>query len=269
MAQQMCTAVGRLDSCPAKSPVHDPGHGEPSHRAARRQSRDEHLWHRQRRSSAAQIGDDGVADLLRQRQPVLAPTLAAHGDTAVLPVDGIEGQLGDLAGAQPQPGEQEEYCPVPGPNCILIFARVDYLLHIFRLKEPRRGGELVGREAGHRVPQAVAALPGGGEEPQERAHRRSDQLRCCHLVAVGPRYHKAANSSGAVVRRDSSQSLDEIGCVALVAFHRAALHSLVLQHPVPKLLQQWPALARRQWLLPNRHDASLPEEPDKHSGSAQ
>ena len=181
MAQQMRAVVGRLDPCTAKSAGHDTGHGASS----RCQSRDKDLW-RQRRAPAAQIGDDAVADLPAAsvgadpcRRPRCARSASRwHRRSARRP----------RSRAGPG-GRAEDYRPVSGPNCILIAAHADRL----RLKELRCGGELVARETRHRVDQALRALPGGGEEPQESACCRSDQLRRGHLVAGRPRYHEAAH----------------------------------------------------------------------------
>ena len=56
----------------------------------------------------AKIGHDRLADIDRQRQLVIAAALAAHEQQPAAPVDVIEPDRGDLAGAQPQPRQQQQ-----------------------------------------------------------------------------------------------------------------------------------------------------------------
>jgi len=71
-------------------------------------SSQEHLpMHGDLRAAPPQIRDDRLADVARQREAVLVTSLAVHHDLAGPPVDVIEAEAGDLAGAQPEAKQDE------------------------------------------------------------------------------------------------------------------------------------------------------------------
>jgi hypothetical protein len=62
-------------------------------------------------------------------------SLAADGDVPVTPVDVGEFELSDLAGAQPEPGQKQEYCPIPQAIGV-VRTGADYALDIRRHEKP-------------------------------------------------------------------------------------------------------------------------------------
>ena len=63
-----------------------------------------------------QIGDDGRADVWRERHPRSLPALGADEHLAGSPVDIIQGEGGDLVGPQAEPGEQHQNGIVAPPH---------------------------------------------------------------------------------------------------------------------------------------------------------
>ena len=151
MAQQMRAVVGRLDSARRRALPTTPD-TECRVIGRRGASRDEHLWHRQRRASAVQIGDDGVADLLRKRQPVRRPC-GRCGRSA----NGM-GQLGDRAKPNRASG-----LPVPAG----------------RIGSSRNRGVAASCAVTRQVPPGTVQCA--------RNEVAGDQLRRGHLVAGRPR----------------------------------------------------------------------------------
>jgi hypothetical protein len=82
------------------------------------------------RPAVAQPRDDRLADVDRERQPLLAAALAADHEFARAPVDVLQSQRGDLADAQPQPREQHQDREV---------AAADRRLAVAAVEQPRGG----------------------------------------------------------------------------------------------------------------------------------
>ena len=70
----------------------------------------------------AQIRDERVADVNRQRHPVLPVTFAVYQQLARPPIDVVELDRGDLPGAQPQPPEQQQDHQIPASDRALGIA---------------------------------------------------------------------------------------------------------------------------------------------------
>ena len=80
----------------------------------RRNSSQEHLTvHSALRAAPAQVGDDRLADVVRQREAVLVAALAPDHDLAGSPVDVLQAQAGDLAGPQSEAEQGEQDGVVP------------------------------------------------------------------------------------------------------------------------------------------------------------
>jgi hypothetical protein len=71
-----------------------------------------------------QIDHDGLADVDRERQPVVPGAFAVHHDFARCPVDVIQGQGGDLAGTQSESCQQGQDREVPPANGVVPVAGV-------------------------------------------------------------------------------------------------------------------------------------------------
>ena len=102
------------------------------------------------------------------------------------------------------------------------------------------------RELRHRLEQALGALPGRDEKPQEGPHCVSNRLSRGDSVALRPRYDEAANGRGVVARRSNSASRDEIGhAVSVMRFSASC--------------GEWPWTPRFQHLLVDQSQAKVGE----------
>lgn len=54
-------------------------------------------------AESLQIVQDGVADILRKWQPGLAPAFAHDAQSPMRPIDVLETQVSDIAGAEAEP----------------------------------------------------------------------------------------------------------------------------------------------------------------------
>ena len=79
-----------------------------------------------------------VADLLRQRQLLLASGFTAHGEQPLDPVNVGEPQPCDFACAQPEPSQQQKHGLVPRSIAIRR-TRTDHPLYIFSGQKPGNG----------------------------------------------------------------------------------------------------------------------------------
>jgi hypothetical protein len=62
------------------------------------------------------------------------------------PVDVVQRQTGDLAGSQPEPGQQDEHRQVPPPDGSTRVAAVQHRLDLGRLQRGRQGGRAASRQ---------------------------------------------------------------------------------------------------------------------------
>ena len=62
------------------------------------------------------IGQDGVADVLRKRQAHLAAGLAAHMQHTRCPIDILNFQRGDVTSSKPQASQKKQDRPVTEPT---------------------------------------------------------------------------------------------------------------------------------------------------------
>src|SRR5208283_889887 len=84
---------------------------------------EEQRTRRERGTYAFDIGDQRIADLLAERQQLFATPLAMQPDAALSPVDIIEAEPRDLAGAHAEPSQQQDDRAVAQPP--LAVARGD------------------------------------------------------------------------------------------------------------------------------------------------
>ncbi|MBP2147532.1 hypothetical protein J2126_000255 [Xanthobacter flavus] len=108
MAQNVGAAMDTFDAGPVEGAAHDALHGDPAQLADRRRVRQEHPRRRDPWPRPLDIGEDGVPDLLGQRQALLTPRLASKGYAACHPVDLIEVEVGDFAGPEAQSGQEQD-----------------------------------------------------------------------------------------------------------------------------------------------------------------
>ena len=119
----------------ARDDLADRGRGEA---AVRRQHPHEHAAAcGARGTAAAQVSDDRLADISRQRQPLLATALAAHDELAGPPVEVVEPKRGHLAGPQPEPRQQREDGVIAHADVGVPIAGGEQRAHLAGLERPR------------------------------------------------------------------------------------------------------------------------------------
>src|SRR6185436_12882704 len=90
------------------------------------------------RSFLLDILNKGVADVLREWQPNLAARLATQADRSGRPVEIVQFETGDISGAKPQTGQQEQNGPVAAATPGQLIARCYHPLDIGSDKVPRQ-----------------------------------------------------------------------------------------------------------------------------------
>ncbi|MDE0102719.1 MAG: hypothetical protein OXN89_10085 [Bryobacterales bacterium] len=104
-----------IDARPLHRPPHDATHAAAGQSTVRGTYAQEHDRPRSARPGFEDIGPDGVADLLRQRQGRAPARLAADPDRGLFPVDVPKLQVGAIAGAQRETCQQQQDGPVLQP----------------------------------------------------------------------------------------------------------------------------------------------------------
>src|SRR5215472_1891246 len=82
-------------------------------------------------SAIAQVGDDGCADVWRDRHLYSLPALGANTHLAGSPIDVIQCQGCYLIGPQAELGQHHEDGVVPPPDGACSIATIEDLLHLF------------------------------------------------------------------------------------------------------------------------------------------
>ena len=127
--------------------------------------------------AAAQIRRDRRAHLGRQRQPFGAVALAQHRDLAAAPVDVVQPEAGDLAGAQPQPRPAAAGSRSPADRSGCADHRRPAAGAAGPVPGPSAGPTAASpRPTGPRPP-ATPGPAGQVQPPQQRPQRADDQLR--------------------------------------------------------------------------------------------
>ena len=129
------------------------------------------------RAPPAQVGDDRLADVARQREAVLVGPLAVDHDLAGPPVDVIEAEAGHLAGAQPEAEQDEQHGVVPPALRPAPVAGAEQGIGGPLVDPHRQGGPVpMGNREGRRG-QVARCQPLNEATAQERAQRSHKQLR--------------------------------------------------------------------------------------------
>ena len=97
--------------------VGDLAHPGAAQRAMRSPDSHEHAASdRALRATRPEIGDDRLADIDQQRQPVRPGVLAMHDDLSSAPVDVIKRQSRHLADPQPETGQEHQHREITATN---------------------------------------------------------------------------------------------------------------------------------------------------------
>jgi hypothetical protein len=118
---------------PAQRGMHDMCHGGAAQRPDRSQHLGVHLGRSQWRSALAQVTQERVAEPLPQKQRLLAPGFAVHGEQPLDPVDVGKPEPCDFACVQTEPGG-----PIPR-SIVIRRRRTDHLLYVFSSQKPGNG----------------------------------------------------------------------------------------------------------------------------------
>src|SRR5208282_5064443 len=129
----------------------------------------------QRWPALAHVVQERVADLLRQRQLLLASGFTAHGEQPLGPVNVGKPEPCDFARTQPQPGQQQKHGLVPRPIAVRR-TRSNHLLHVISGQKSGNCRELPGSETGNGVLHPRRALLRSAKKPQESTNRDNNGL---------------------------------------------------------------------------------------------
>ena len=77
-----------------------------------------------------EVAEDRVADVLRKRQPRLAPSLTDDAEASLLPLEVAEAEPDDVTRAQAQASEQKQHGAIAPRHRAGTIARRDDALHI-------------------------------------------------------------------------------------------------------------------------------------------
>src|SRR5664280_2202219 len=116
---------------------------------------------------AAQIVDHGRPDVARKWEPVLAASFAVHHDLPRPPVDIVETEASDLAGAKTEPSEQEQDGVISPADPSLAVAAGHQLLDDLRRQPARQGGALAAGNRWDGLRQRCVHDPVDVQEPQK------------------------------------------------------------------------------------------------------
>lgn len=183
-------------------------------------------------TTSLEIRGDGLADVLRQRQPLDAAALSLHRELADIPIDVVERERYDLACSQSEPSKQKQDCEIPatddGTSIALSNDLVDLLLRD-RLRQ-RRKTPLRNRE--YRAGEIDRDVAAKAEELTERTQRRNGQLYArrgnvlrapCHEpVEVASSKRRWINASAA---KPMAKELGDLASVILLGRWRDAFLS--------------------------------------------
>ena len=108
VAEEMGAFARRIDARTDQCPPDDCGDCDGIPETAKRSSMSEkHMTAKTARTASAQVDGDSFPSIGWQWQLRPASTLAPNGDPSVVPIDVIQTQSNDLAGAQAQAGKQQ------------------------------------------------------------------------------------------------------------------------------------------------------------------
>jgi hypothetical protein len=265
--------MNQAEPRPARSRSDD--EGDPARRQAMVRRTDAHEHRpvlRGRGAPIMQVADDRFADVVGQRQPFRPRALATHDQLTRAPVDVLQREDGNLAGAQPQPRQHGQDRQIPesdhGRPVARVQQRID-LAGLQSLRQPRQPPPCDRRDrAGQRTLKHALQM----QEPKQRPQRHDRQLRGAapqswthlddepaHLSDVHAPQLKAVR---AVKVRHERANLVRVATGS--RWHQA---TLVLQIP-PKPRKQLLDRTRRRRAARRRHDTERAQIPKQRIESS-
>jgi hypothetical protein len=122
------------------------------------------------RSSTTKIRDDGTADICGHREMIVPVAFAADQNFGAAPVDIFEPQSGDLASAQPETHEKQEYREITATNRRPPVTPAKQLRYLLRLESLRK------RAKRHPAILGTAPVSGTSMWPETCKKRRSERI---------------------------------------------------------------------------------------------
>lgn len=116
----------------------------------------------------ADVGGQRPADIVRQRDPIVAVTLSVNGQLGSFPVNVLEFQVGDLTRTEAEPGQQEQDGMVAAPTVGTAVTAPYETAHVLC----RNRGRVVNRQYGT---VGTAAPRSSFVEPWTCAKRKNDR----------------------------------------------------------------------------------------------
>ena len=170
--------------------------------------------------SAAKIGHQRLADIDRQRQAVKPRALAVHDDLAAPPIDIVERQRGDFAGAQSKPHHQQQDRVVAPADRASPVTTGQQLSDRDRVKAAWKRAIAQIRDPRHRPPKRSLDQPGHVQVAQQRTQ------------ALG----QLARPGDAALRALAREELRHVGRGQPLQVQAAALRALAKEQPRDTLI---------------------------------
>ena len=242
-----------IDAGPVQSPAHDALYRHAAERDHWSDLGQEDARARQARPGPFDVGDEGVADLLRERQTLLAMRLSADGQHALIPVDLREAEVGNLACPQSEPGEEQNDGAVA--KTVPAVAGGEDAHEVRRRQEARRRRELPVREARDGVVPSSRASSGRDQVAKERTRGACDSLRVPSAVRPCPLEHEPAHGRGGVGRGIVAERSQQVGQDPFAQIQRGVGNAALFAHPAAIAGQDRPRLFGPRRSRRGREDA--------------
>jgi hypothetical protein len=143
-------------------------------------------------TAPGEVVQDGIANLLGERESAWASLLAVDGDGPGRPVDVIQLQMNDIARSEPEPRQQKENRPVSQSNRLRKLRCTDNPFYlIWRQVGGQRSQAPVG-DGGDRVHEQRVALALPCEKPEKHPDLGQDFLPMFWAESNGAFRHEPA-----------------------------------------------------------------------------
>lgn len=193
-------------------------------------------------SPTAQVAGDSLTHVRGQRESLGPVALAPHKNLTGTPVDVVQPQDGDLTGAQPEPGQQQQHRVVASPDCtatVTYSQQTPYLLGFERLWQAR---QLPSRHRRDRTGQRRRNPALDVQVVQQRSQRGHDHLRRPIRPDRTRRHHEpddiACGQPSKIQPVPVAPAVQELPHRSHVACSRRGCQSALDDEEPTKLLQQ-------------------------------
>jgi hypothetical protein len=141
MAKEVSPFRRRFDPGTSQGPLYNLRHTiAREERLERSNVSDKDTIRRLHRKPAPQIAKDRLAGVLGERQPYFVAPLPDHAQSAALPIDVRQAKLAYVAGAEPEPYEQQDDGPIPQAARSTALTGSNKTLHLLGRQASRHSG---------------------------------------------------------------------------------------------------------------------------------